>query len=56
MVSLWDAMVRTSFWMLSFVLVVGFVVVAGSVLVGVVFVAAVCQGVASWRRRRGGSW
>ena len=51
MVSLWDAMVRTSFWMLGFVLVV-----AGSVLVGVVFVAAVCRGVASWRRRREGSW
>jgi len=55
-VSLWDAMVRASFWMLGFVLVVGFVVVAGSVLVGVAFVAAVCQGVASWRRRREGSW
>lgn len=55
-VSLWDAMVRTSFWMLGFVLVAGFVVVAGSVLVGVAFVAAVCQGVAAWRRRREGSW
>lgn len=56
MVSFWDATVRASFWMLGFVLVVGFVVVAGSVLVGVVFVAAVCQGVALWRRRREGSW
>ena len=56
MVSLWDVMVRASFWMLGFVLVVGFVVVAGSVFVGVVFVAAVCQGVASLRRRREGSW
>ena len=55
-VSLWDAMVRASFWMLGFVLVAGFVVVAGSVLVGVAFVAAVCRGVALWRRRREGSW